>query len=111
MRYLTLYRESFPHGLLPELASTTSASAQADRAAGLEYSIQVGVFGDRTNAVRQMERFRDAGYAAELKAKSVAGQKYTAVWVGRYRAQNEAQEARRELEERFSDSFRVVVRE
>lgn len=111
MRYLTLYRESYPRGLVPELASTTAGSARADRAAGVEYSIQVGVFGDRANAERLRERYQAAGYKTELVPRTLSGQKYTAVWVGRYRSQSEAQDARRILEDKFSESFRVVVRE
>lgn len=111
MHYLTLYRESFPRGLVPQFEFAPGASARADEAAGVEYTIQVGVFGEHANAVRQAERFKQAGYKADLKPRTLSGQKYTAVWVGRYRTQNEAQEARRLLEERFSETFRVVVRE
>ena len=111
MHYFTLYRESYPRGLVPQFEFAPGASARADEAAGVEYTIQVGVFGEHANAVRQAERFKQAGYKVELKPRTLSGQKYTAVWVGRYRTQNEAQEARRRLEERFSETFRVVVRE
>jgi hypothetical protein len=111
MHYLTLYRESYPRGLVPQFEFSPGASSRADQAAGVEYTIQVGVFGDRDNAVRQMDRFKQAGQKAELVPRTISGQKYTAVWVGRYRTQNEAQEARRLLEARFSETYRVVVRE
>jgi hypothetical protein len=109
MRYLTLYRETFPRGLLPEFQSAPRASARADQAAGLAYAVQVGVFGDHANAEKQLQRVREAGFKAELKTKTVAGQKYTAVWAGRYRSQNEAQAAKRELEARFAETYRIVV--
>ncbi len=111
MHYLTLYRESYPRGLVPQFEFAPGASSRADAAAGVEYTIQVGVFGDRTNAVRLAEQFKETGRKAELVPRTIAGQKYTAVWVGRYKSQNEAQEARRRLESLFSESYSVVVRE
>lgn len=111
MHYLTLYRESFPRGLVPQFEFAPGASSRADAAAGVEYTIQVGVFGDRANAVRLAEQFKESGRKAELVQRTISGQKYTAVWVGRYRSQNEAQDARRRLESLFDESYRVVVRE
>jgi tetratricopeptide (TPR) repeat protein len=111
MHYLTLYRETFPRGLVPQFEFAPGASSRADAAAGVEYTIQVGVFGDRTNAVKLADKFKETGRKAELVPRTISGQKYTAVWVGRYKSQNEAQEARRRLETLFDESYRVVVRE
>jgi hypothetical protein len=109
--YLTVYREAFPNGLLPAVETAPAASARADRLAGVEYSVQVGVFGDRANAEKQRHRFSSTKWPVELVPKTVAGQKYTAVWVGRFKTQNDAQEARKSLEEQFSETYRVVARE
>lgn len=111
LHHLSLYRESFPRGILPQFDVSSGGSSRADVAAGVEYTVQVGVFGDRGNAVRLSEELKAAGFKADLVPKTIAGQRYTAVWVGRYRSQNEAQEARRRLELRYSETYRVVVRE
>jgi hypothetical protein len=109
VRYLTLYREAFPQGMIPVLDHAIAGSAQADALAEVLYTVQVGVFGDRSNALRQKERFEALKLPVRLKTKSVAGRNYTAVWVGRYRSQQAAVEARREFEAKFGDTYRVVV--
>lgn len=111
MHYLTLYRESYPRGLMPQFDFSTGGSSRADAMAGVQYTIQVGVFGDRSNAVRLSDQLKRAGHKSELVPRTISGQKYTAVWVGRYSSQSEAQEARKRLEDQFSDTYRVVVRE
>jgi outer membrane protein assembly factor BamD (BamD/ComL family) len=109
VRYLTLYREAFPQGMIPVLDHGIAGSAQADALAEVLYTVQVGVFGDRANALRQKERFEALNQPVRLTTKTVAGQKYTAVWVGRYRTQQAAVEARRQFEAKFGDTYRVVV--
>jgi tetratricopeptide (TPR) repeat protein len=111
IRYLTMYREAYPQGLTPVLEHGLGASSQADRAAGLVYTIQVGVFGERANALRQRDRFAALGYEVQLRPKTVAGRSYTAVWVGRFAAREAAARVRRDLEAQFQATYRVVVRE
>ena len=111
VRYLTMYREAYPNGILPVIEYTPGGSTRAEIAAGVTYAIQVGVFGERTNALRQKERFEAAGYTVRLVPRTVGGRQYTGVRVGRYRSQKEAQSIRRELEQKFQDTYRVVVSE
>jgi tetratricopeptide (TPR) repeat protein len=111
VRYLTLYREAYPRGMIPVLDHSFAGSAQADAMAELLYTVQVGVFGDRANAEKQKDRFEALSQSVRLKTKTVAGRKYTAVWVGRYRSQQAAVAARREFETKFGDTYRVVVYE
>ena len=111
VRYLTLYREAFPQGMIPMLDHAIAGSAQADALAEVMYTVQVGVFGDRANALRQKDRFEALNQPVRLKTKTVAGQTYTAVWVGRYGTQQAAVAARREFEAKFGDTYRVVVYE
>ena len=112
IRYLSIYREAYPEGMLPIVeASSASTSSRADQVAGMHYTIQVGVFSDRTNALTQKERFEALGLKVQLEKKNVAGNHYTAVWVGRFNSREKAQERRRELESRFDDTYRVIVLE
>jgi tetratricopeptide (TPR) repeat protein len=112
IRYLSIYREAYPQGMLPIVeASSASTSARADQVAGMYYTIQVGVFSDRTNALSQKDRFEALGFKVQLQKKDVAGNRYTAVWVGRFTSREKAQERRRELESRFDDTYRVIVLE
>jgi hypothetical protein len=109
-RYLSLYREAYPHGMLP-LVEETPTSSRAEAAADLMYTIQVGVFGQRANAEAQAARFRALKYSVVLKPKRIGDQNYTAVWVGRYASQKKAQDARLDLERKFDETYRVVVSE
>ena len=111
IRYLAMYSEAYPRGMLPLLEHAAPASGTADRAAGIAYTIQVGVFGDRANAVRQKDRFTALGYRVRMVGKSVGGERYTAVWVGSFATQEKALQTRRSLEERFGETYRVVVDE
>ena len=69
------------------------------------------MFGERANAERQRERFKALGHEVTFHPKTVGGRRYTAVWVGRFTAREEATRVRRQLETRFGDTYRVVVRE
>ena len=108
-RYLAMYREAYPHGFLPVVEQSVASDDRADLAAGLEYAVQVGVFGDKANAERQRQQFAKLKYPISLKGKTIAGQHYTAVWVGKFRSREDAQRVRRELEEKFDDTYRVVA--
>lgn len=107
-RFLSLYREAYPHGMLPLLEETPN-SDRAEAEAAFVYTIQVGVFGERANADAQAARFRELKYAVTLKPRQIGDQRYTAVWVGRYASQKEAQDVRLQLERRFDETYRVVV--
>lgn len=111
IRYLSIYREAYPQGMLPVLEASSSTSQRADEIAGMYYTIQVGVFSDRANALSQKEQFESLGLNVRLQKKNVAGNQYTAVWVGRFTSREVAQERRRELESRFDDTYRVIVLE
>jgi Flp pilus assembly protein TadD len=108
-RYLAMYRETYPHGFLPVVERSVAVDDRADQAAGLEYAVQVGVFGDKANAERQRSLFAKLKYPISLKGKTIAGQRYTAVWVGKFKSREDAQRVRRELEEKFDDTYRVVA--
>jgi len=108
-RYLSMYREAYPNGILPLVEHASARSSQADVAAGLTYTVQVGVFGDRANAERQRKRFKALDYSVSLHEKTVAGNRYTAVWVGKFRTQEAAQRAREKLEAKFGETYRVVI--
>lgn len=108
-RYLAMYREVYPHGLVPFVEQSVAIDDRADVMAGLEYTVQVGVFGDRANAERQRQQFAKLKYPISLKGKTIAGQHYTAVWVGKFKSRDDAQRLRRELEVKFDDTFRVVA--
>jgi tetratricopeptide (TPR) repeat protein len=110
-RYLSIYREAYPQGMLPIIEAGASTSSRADVVAGMHYTIQVGVFSDRANALSQKDRFLALGLTVQLQKKDVAGNTYTAVWVGRFTSREKAQERRRELESRFDDTYRVIVLE
>lgn len=109
IRYLTMYREKFKRGIIPLLDHVSGDASQAEVLAEVTYTIQVGVYGDRGNAIRQRDLFESLGYRVRLKRKTMAGQRYTAVWVGKYRSQSSASEARRALEKRTDETFRVVI--
>jgi tetratricopeptide (TPR) repeat protein len=109
-RYLSLYREAYPNGMLP-LVTATPRTGHAEAAAGLTFAIQVGVFGDKANADLQSARFRELKYPVVQKSRTLGGRHYTAVLVGRFQDREKAQKVRLELEQRFDESYRVVVME
>lgn len=109
IRYLTIYREKYKHGIIPLLDHVSDVSSQAEILAGVTYTVQVGVFGERSNAIKQKDLFESMGHRVRLKRKTVAGQRYTAVWVGQYRSQSSALKARRTLETKMGETFRVVI--
>ena len=107
-RFLTLYREAYPHGMLP-LVEEAPRSDLADAEAAFLYAVQVGVFGERANAEAQAAKFRALKYSVTLKPKKIGAQSYTAVWVGRYASRDKAQSVRVALERKFDETYRVVV--
>ena len=109
IRHFTMYRERYVRGIIPLIENVSGNTSQADLLGEVLYTIQVGVFGDRTNALKQKESFEARGHRVRLKAKSVGGQRYTAVWVGQYRSRDEAQTRRRALELSSGETYRVVV--
>lgn len=107
-RFLALYREAYPEGMLPVVEETPGADP-AEAEAAFVYAVQVGVFGERSNAEAQAAKFRALQYTVTLKPKTIGDKRYTSVWVGRFASREKAQNVRLELERKFDETYRVVV--
>lgn len=84
------------HGDLPEPPHEAS------------WTIQIGAFGDPDNAQRLAQQQRDRGYTVYIAPLRSGGQTLTAVRVGRFDSQSEAEEFARRVYGAEGMSYRVV---
>ncbi len=84
---------------------TRPAPEQPERG---EFTVQVGAFRQKANALRQQRILAEYGYRAEIVPKQVGGRTYHTVWVGRFTSYQEADVFGRELGDRLGLPYRVV---
>lgn len=117
-RWYNMLNDQFPEavgldGLVDRLGSVSSGpepDIKAEKATGTFYSIKVGVFSSAENAAQQAQMFSDSNMKVETARKTIGGQKYSIVYVGRFRSFDEADRARVELESKTGEQYQVVAR-
>jgi tetratricopeptide (TPR) repeat protein len=116
--YRNLLREKYPLsaesiGELPEAEGSEREAAQGNRAerlAGVRYTIQLGVFREKENALRLRSQFENQGYPVRILSKTVAGKEYRAVQLGSFASHREALKVKEEIEALTGESYRIEIR-
>lgn len=116
--YHNLLMEKFPRSVesmevVPRVSEQPKESedeGRAERLAGVKYTIQLGVFGVRDNALRLQSQFQKQGYSISIKTKEISGKKYWVVQLGSFTSYGEASDLKKELEAQTDGSYRVVIR-
>ncbi|UCB52602.1 MAG: SPOR domain-containing protein [Candidatus Zixiibacteriota bacterium] len=116
--YHNLLRERYPRSVesIQNLIETgrpptgVRGADQAERMAGVRYTIQLGVFGERQNALRLRSQFEEQGYSVRIRSKTIGGKEYRSVQLGSFVSYQEALRVKEELESQTGESYRIVIR-
>lgn len=111
--YQNLLKEKYPCS--PEFVQNPAETerptrgAQAERLAGMKYTIQLGVFGEKQNALRLRSEFEKQGYPVRVKSKIMGGKEYRLVQLGSFVSYHEALKLKKKLESQTGESYRIVI--
>jgi tetratricopeptide (TPR) repeat protein len=83
---------------------------RAERLAGVRYTVQLGVFGQKENAQKLRSQFEKQGYSVRVESKVIGGKRSDVVQLGSFVSYQEASELKRKLESQTGESYRVVIR-
>ena len=111
-------KEQFPHAVglaaladqMTEIPEDEVKDVQAEKITGTYYAVKVGVFSEKSNADKQVERCRQPGQPFSIDSKEIGGRTYFIVYIGRYRSFAEADAVKAKLEDQFSESYQVIAR-
>jgi tetratricopeptide (TPR) repeat protein len=115
--YHNLLEERFPQN--PESFQALSPAnaprspeeeGKAERLAGVRYTIQLGVFGVRENALGLKKRLEEQGYRVRMETRMIGGKKYQVVQLGSFDSYQEALDLKKKLEAQTGEAYRVVIR-
>lgn len=118
VQYFAALKEQYPHAVgqaaladqMADIPEEDIKDAQAEKLTGTYYAVKVGVFSEKGNADKQVERCRQPGQPFTIDSKVIGGKNYFIVYVGRYRSFAEAEELKTRLESQFSESYQVTAR-
>ncbi len=85
-------------------------SREAETLAGVIYTVQLGAFADKHNAIKLRNRYRDEDYPVYMFSRRVAKKTYWVVQVGAYRSLELARKLQEKLEHGDNATYRVVIR-
>ena len=111
--YQNLLKEKYPRS--PEFVQNPvetekpTRGAQAERLAGMKYTIQLGVFGEKQNALKLRSQFQKQGYSVRVKSKIMGGKEYRSVQLGSFVSYQEAVKLKKKLESQTGESYRIVI--
>jgi len=116
--YQNLLKERYPRSpesvLNPaETERPTKGSreeARAERLAGIRYTVQLGVFGEKQNALKLRSEFERQGYSVKVNDKIIGGKRYRSVQIGSFVSYEDASRLKEELESQTGESYRIVIR-
>jgi tetratricopeptide (TPR) repeat protein len=100
--------EAIPKATLP--SEEMHKEDKAERLTGVRYTIQLGVFGVKENALRLKSQYEKLGYLVRIKTQVISGKKYSVVQLGSFANYEQASDLKRELEGQTGESYRVVIR-
>lgn len=92
------------------MSGKDSRSGVAERLVDITYTVEMGVFGDKSEADRLTAKLKSSGWTVAQNGRMVGDRKYWVVQVGVFRSQESAQGTREKLESLFPGSYRVVIR-
>jgi TolA-binding protein len=93
-----------------DLDGLSAGDLQKTLAAATKFTVQVGAYSKRDNAVKQAERLKGLNYAAEIYEKRQK-EKLHLVWVGNFSTREEAARLSDELRRKLGGLVQVVIRE
>jgi tetratricopeptide (TPR) repeat protein len=94
--------------ILAERSQQTISAAE--ELVDITYTIEMGVFGDKSEADKLVGKLKATKWSASLEDTVVGDRKYWVVTVGIFRSRQSAQETREKLEGLYPGSYRVVIR-
>ena len=115
--YRNLLREKYPRSvesageLLQAERPVEGAveGSRAERLAGVRYTVQLGVFREKQNALKLREQFEKQGYSVKIRSKTIGGKEYRAVHLGSFASHQEALKVKDKLESLTGESYRIVI--
>jgi tetratricopeptide (TPR) repeat protein len=93
---------------LQEWTKVSTAPTRRDEIDRGRYTVQVGAFTERANALSQRDYLSGFGLEVELAQRVKGGRTFYLVWVGRFASKEEAQRYGEEFKRRFKKPYRVV---
>lgn len=73
-----------------------------------QYTLQIGAFGRRDNALKLKESFSQRGYNVQITTKYLSDQLLYLVWLGEFQTEAQAQRFAAELKDRYSVTSQVI---
>ncbi len=88
-----------------------SVDGRAEKVAGVRYTIQLGTFSNKDEALDLMRSLKKDGWSCYDKLKYIDGRPYWIVTVGSFATIESAQNSKKTLESRLAGTFQVVIKE
>lgn len=118
--YLNLYKEKYPLGLQNKAifepvtpiqkSNSKIRTGEAEKFLKVNYTVQLGVFGNKDYADNLIRELKSRGYEPTLSNKIINEKKYFVVQVGSFNSLEQAQVFKGRLEQELNQSFRVVIK-
>ena len=116
--YYNLFKERYPYCIesIENIAERisfqkkTEEKTKAERLTGVKYTIQLGVFGIKENALRLRSQFEKLGYSVNIKRKIISGKKYSVVQLGSFTSYEKVLKLKKKLESKTNESYRIVIK-
>jgi len=112
--YYNLLQEEYPESPvlignpLERVHNKKREATTAEDLSGGKYAIQLGVFGDKGNALKLRSRMKQLGYSVAVKRKIIQGKGYYVVRMGSFDSYEEALKLKRKLELQTSERYLIV---
>jgi tetratricopeptide (TPR) repeat protein len=91
-----------PSGAGAATAPDSAASSQS------RYAVQVGAFGNQSNALMRKAFFERAGYPVALRSKRKDGAVLFLVWIGTFATLDEARQTGEKIKSKYGSSYTLV---
>ena len=111
--YSSIYKSMFPNLELDKLDDVNKFQAKVkknERGVKKPYIIQVGAFGNISNAERMRLQISQIGYDVEISEVQINGRGLHAVRVVRYETKSEAEKVGRLVKKKLGIDYRVLYR-
>ena len=115
--YRGMLNEKFPNTALVfpgadtvEVPAAATRGDEAEKLAGVVYTVQLGAFSDNDNAVQLRDKHQAGRWPVHFFSRDVAGKTYWVVQVGAFTSLENAKSALEKLQREDGATYRVVVR-
>ncbi len=96
---------------LMEGKGSMKSGGEAEKIAGVRYTIQIGTYADKSEMQTMNNRLKKEGWSTYLRSKFVDGREYWILSVGSFTTVEKAQHSREVLEGKLKTSLKVVLLE